>query len=84
VFDELNAKGACRLVIIAGLVGFAAGIIIWYVTSRWIAASILWVEQRYPQVIGTRAIRASEAVVCGLQVLASLSLAFLIARLMIG
>jgi hypothetical protein len=72
------------LVIIAGLVGFAAGVIVWYVTSRWIVASIFWVEQRYPQVIGTRAIRVSEAVVCGLQVLACLALAFLLARLMIS
>jgi hypothetical protein len=72
------------LVIIAGLVGFAAGITIWYITSRWIVASIFWVEQRYPQVIGTRAIRAGEAVACGLQVLACLALAFLIARLMVG
>ena len=72
------------MVIIAGLVGFAAGVIVWYVTSRWIVASIFWVEQRYPQVIGTRAIRVSEAVVCGLQVLACLALAFLLARLMIS
>ena len=72
------------MVIIAGVVGVSAAVIIWYVTSRWIVASIFWVEQRYPQVIGTRAIRVSEAVACGLQVFASLALAFLIARLMIG
>jgi len=72
------------LVIIAGLVGLAAGVIIWYITSRWIAASIFWVEQRYPQVIGTRTIRVSEAVVCGLQVLVSLALGFFIARLMVS
>lgn len=72
------------MVVIAGLVGLAAGVTVWYITSRWIAASIFWVEHRYPHMIGTRTIRVSEAVVCGLQVLASLSLAVLIARLMVG
>ena len=77
-------KGACPLYVIAGLVGLAAGVIVWYITSRWVVASIFWVEHRYPQMIGTRAIRVSEAIICGLQVLASLALGFLIARLMVG
>lgn len=72
------------MVIIAGLIGLVAGVIIWYITSRWIVASIFWVEHRYPQMIGTRAIRISEAVVCGLQVIASLALGFWLARLMIS
>lgn len=70
--------------VFAGLVGFAIGFILWYITSRWIVASILWVEHRYPQVIGTRAIRVSEGIVCGLQVFACMALAFWIARLMVG
>jgi hypothetical protein len=72
------------LYIIAGLVGFAAGIIVWYITSPLIAATILRVEQRYPQVVGTRAIRVSEALACGLQVFACMALAFWIARLMVS
>jgi hypothetical protein len=84
LFDELNAKGASLLVIITGLVGIVVGVIIWYITSRWVAASIFWVEHRYPQMIGTRALRVSEAVVCGLQVFASLALAFWLAYWMIG
>jgi cytosine/uracil/thiamine/allantoin permease len=70
--------------VIAGLVGFAAGIIVWYITSRWIASTIFWVEHRYPQVVGTRAIKVSEVLACGLQVLACLALAIWIARLMTG
>ena len=70
--------------VIAGLVGVAAGLAVWYITSRFVASSIFWVEHRYPQVVGTRMIRVSEGVVCGLQVLACLALAFWIARLMVG
>jgi cytosine/uracil/thiamine/allantoin permease len=72
------------LYVIAGLVGLAAGVTVWYITSRWIASSLFWVEHRYPQVIGTRTIKASEVIVCGLQVLACLALAIWVARLMIG
>ncbi|HJQ24686.1 MAG TPA: hypothetical protein VKA60_12280 [Blastocatellia bacterium] len=70
--------------IIAAPVGFAVGVIMWYITSRWIASTIFWVEQRYPQLIGTRAIKVSEILVCGLQVFACLALALWIARLMVG
>ena len=70
--------------VIAGLVGLAACVIVWYITSRWIVSSIFWIERRYPQVIGTRAIKISEVIVCGLQVFASMALAFWIARLMVG
>ena len=72
------------MTIIAALVGFALGVIFWYITARWIALTIFWVEHRYPQVIGTRAIKISEVLVCGLQVLACLALAFWIAWLMLG
>ena len=70
--------------VIAGLVGLAACVIVWYITSRWIVSSIFWIERRYPQVIGTKAIKVSEVIVCGLQVLASLALAIWIALLMVG
>ena len=70
--------------VIAGLVGLAASVIVWYITSGWIAASILWVEHRYPQVIGTRVIKLSEVIACALQVLACLALAIWVARLMAG
>ena len=72
------------MTIITALVGLAMGVVLWYITSRWIASTIFWVEHRYPQLIGTRAIKVSEIFVCGLQVLACLSLAFWLARLMIG
>ena len=70
--------------VIAGLVGLAVGVSVWYITSRWIASSIFWVEHHYPQMIGTKTIKVSEVIVCSLQVLASMALAFWIARLMVG
>jgi hypothetical protein len=70
--------------IIAALIGIAIGVIFWVITSPWVVLTIFWVEQRYPQVVGTRAIRISEAVVCGLQVFACLGSAFWIALLMVG
>ena len=72
------------MTVLAGLAGFAVGFIVWYITSRWIASSIFWVEHRYPQMIGTKAIKVSEVIACGLQVFASMALAFWIARLLIG
>ena len=70
--------------IIAALIGIAIGFIFWVITSPWVVLTIFWVEQHYPQVVGTRAIRISEAVVCGLQVFACMGLAFWIALLMVG
>ena len=70
--------------VIAGLAGLAASVIVWYITSRWIASSIFWVEQRYPQVVGTRVIKVSEVIACALQVLTCLALAFWVARWMAG
>jgi hypothetical protein len=72
------------LYVITGLAGLTAGVTVWYITSRWIASSIFWVEHRYPQMIGTKTIKVSEVIVCSLQVLASMALAFWIARLMLG
>jgi len=72
------------LYVIAGLAGLATSLVIWYITSRFIASSIFWVEHRYPQTVGTRMIRVSEVIVCGLQVLACLALAFWVVRLMVG
>ena len=70
--------------IIAALIGIAIGVIFWAITSPWVVLTIFWVEQRYPQVVGTRAIRVSEVVVCGLQVFTCLGLAFWIALRMVG
>jgi len=70
--------------IIAALIGIAIGVIFWIITSPWVVMTIFWVEQHYPQVVGTRAIRISEAVVCGLQVFSCMGLAFWIALLMVG
>lgn len=71
------------MVVIVGLVGFAIGVALWFITSPFIVSSIFWVEKHYPQMIGTRMIRVSEVVVCGLQVFACMALAFWIARWMV-
>ena len=68
---------------VAGVTGGVAGFVLWIVTSHWVASIIIWAEGRYPRLIGSRGLRASEIIVCGLQVLAAFALAFWIARLMI-
>ena len=68
---------------VAGVTGGVAGFVLWIVTSHWVASIIIWAESRYPRLIGSRGLRASEIIVCGLQVLAAFALAFWIARLMI-
>lgn len=71
------------MVVITGLIGFAFGVVLWFITSRFIVSSIFWVEEHYPQMVGTRIIRVSEMVVCGLHVFACMALAFWLARLMV-
>ena len=68
---------------VAGLVGIAAGFMAWFITAPWVAASVLWAENHYPQLAGTKGIKAGEVIICGLQVAACLALAIWIARLML-
>ncbi|HKP86059.1 MAG TPA: hypothetical protein VJZ26_08185 [Blastocatellia bacterium] len=69
---------------IAGVTGIAAGFSLWFITSPWVASSILWAESRYPHLIGTKSFRAGEIIICGLQVLAAAALALWVARLITG
>jgi hypothetical protein len=62
--------------LLAVIAGLAVGLIAWLIASHWIAASIAWVEDRRPELIGSRQLRASEAVACGVLFLACLALAF--------
>ncbi|HXG94970.1 MAG TPA: hypothetical protein VNN73_21705 [Blastocatellia bacterium] len=68
---------------IAGFIGLVVGFIVWFIASRWIASSILWVESRYPRLVGSKSMRAGEIIATGALVLACLALAFWIARLLV-
>lgn len=68
--------------ILAGIVGLTVGFIVWFTASHWIAASMAWVEDRRPQLVGTKQLRTAEAVVCGTLFVACLALAFWIMRLL--
>lgn len=67
------------LAVIAGLV---VGVTVWFLASHWIASSITWVEDRRPELAGSKSLRVGEAVACGVLVLATFALAFWIARLL--
>jgi hypothetical protein len=61
---------------IGASLGLFAGLIIWFTGSHWLASSILWAEDRYPRLIGSRRLRVYEIVLCGLLVLGCFALAF--------
>jgi len=68
--------------LLAGLAGFAVGFAIWFFASHGIAASIAWVEDNRPDLVGSRRLRIVEVTACGALFLMSAALAFLIARLL--
>ena len=78
-----SETGVATLYFLAVLVGFAVAIVFWYITSRWVAFSVLWAEDRYAQAVGPKAIKTVEIVICGLQVLISFALAIWVGRLMV-
>jgi hypothetical protein len=68
------------LYFVTGLVGFVIGFIVWFMLSYLLARSIMWIEARHPQLVGSKGMRVSEIIVCGVIVLGCLALAFWIAR----
>jgi hypothetical protein len=58
----------------AGL-GLFAGLIMWFTGSHWLASSILWAEDRYPKLIGSKGLRVYEVIICGLLVLGCFAIA---------
>ena len=54
------------------------GMTTWFAASHWLASSIIWVEGRYPNLIGSKGLRVYESVVCGLLVLACFAVAVFI------
>ena len=71
-----------QVYLLAGLAGFGAGVVIWVFASHGIAASIAWVEDNRPELVGSRRLRIAEVTVCGALFLTSAALAFWIARLL--
>lgn len=67
---------------LAAIAGLAAGFVIWLFASHWIAGSIAWIEDRRPELVGSRQLRAAEAVACGVLFVGCLALAFWLAWLM--
>jgi len=61
--------------LLAAIGGLTTGVIAWLIASHWIAVSIARVEDRRPELIGSRQLRAAEAVACGAVFLACLALA---------
>ncbi|MEK6324046.1 MAG: hypothetical protein AABN33_20580 [Acidobacteriota bacterium] len=70
--------------LLAAIAGLTIGIIVWSLASHWIATSIEWVEDRRPELVGSKRLRIGEAVACGTLVLASFALAFWIMRLLVS
>ena len=62
--------------------GLAIGITVWFLASHWIASAITWVEDRRPELVGSKQLRVGEAVACGALVLATFALAFWIIRVL--
>lgn len=68
--------------VLAVIAGLTASITVWFLASHWIASSITWVEDRRPELVGSKRLRVCEAVACGALVLATFALAFWIVRLL--
>ncbi|MCI0488897.1 MAG: hypothetical protein L0229_20085 [Blastocatellia bacterium] len=67
--------------IISVIVGLAIGTIVWFSLAYLIGYSVTWVEGRYPQLVGSKGIRAGEIVACVALFLGCLGFAFWIAHL---
>jgi hypothetical protein len=70
------------LYVLAVIAGLTAGITVWFLASHWIASWITWVEDRHPELAGSKRLRIGEAVACGALVLATFALAFWIVRML--
>jgi ABC-type phosphate transport system permease subunit len=71
------------LYFLAAIPAVIIGIVVWFLASPAIAASIEWVENRRPDLVGSKQLRVGEAVACGALVLATFALAFWIVRLLV-
>ena len=65
---------------IAASLGLILGMTVWFVASHLLASSIIWVENRYPKMEGSKSMRAYETVICGLLVLGCFAIAIWVLR----
>lgn len=63
-------------------IAVALGCLVWYVSSYWIAYSIIWLGDRRPDLSDSRWLKAWEVATCSALFLACLALAFWLARLL--
>jgi hypothetical protein len=68
--------------VLAIITGLAMGTLVWFVSSHWIASSISWVEDRHPELTGSRQLRVGEAVACGALFVVCMTIAVWIIRLL--
>lgn len=66
--------------VLAIIAGLTIGITVWFLASHLIASSITRVEDRHPELVGSKQLRVGEAVACGALVLSTFALAFWIIR----
>lgn len=69
-----------KLYFLAVIAGLITGTIAWFIASHWIASSITSVEDRRPELVGSKRLRVGEAVACGALFLACFAIAFWIVR----
>ena len=70
------------MIIVAVIVGLLAGLIAWCGASYFVVHSVVWIESRRPELVGSKALRAFEVAVCSGLVLACFALGFWVARLL--
>jgi hypothetical protein len=63
------------LVVLAGLAGFAIGVVAWATASHFVATSLNRAEERYPELTGSKKLRAFEITACTIVFLSCLALA---------
>ena len=68
---------------VIGIITLAISICLWFVSSPLVASFVLWAESRYPQMVESKSMKASEIILCGLQVLACFALALWVTLRMI-
>jgi hypothetical protein len=71
------------LYFLSGIIGIAIALIAWFMITYFIARAITLIETRHPELTGSRAIRVGEILACAVTVVASLALAFWVARLLV-
>ncbi len=68
--------------IIASLVGFIVGLIVWFAGSYLVAQFIYWGSNRQPNPMSEGALKAYEIILCAIMFVISMAVLFFVARAM--